>query len=135
MEDLRVLATDAVIVIDGEVVLLERDQSPYEGYWVLPGGVVEQGETAREACVREAGEEVDLDVEVVEFVGLYDDPGRDERGNVSAAYRCRSIDESGPSAAEEARRVDTFDPADLPEMGFDHAQIVADATNEDREHE
>lgn len=135
MEDLRVLATDAVIVIDGEVVLLERDQSPYEGYWVLPGGVVEQGETVREACVREAGEEVDLDVKVVEFVGLYDDPDRDERGNVSAAYRCRSTDGSGPRAAEEARRVDTFDPADLPEMGFDHAQIVADATNGDREHE
>lgn len=130
MEDLRVLATDAVIIIDGEVVLLERDHSPYEGHWVLPGGVVERGETAREACVREVGEEADLDVEVVEFVGLYDDPDRDERGNVSAAYRCRSVDESGPRAADEARQVDTFDPTDLPEMGFDHARIVADATSE-----
>lgn len=127
MEDLRVLATDAVILIDDRVVLLERDHPPFEGSWVLPGGLVERGETAREACIREVREEVGLDTEVVEFVGLYDEPDRDERGNVSAAYRCRPTDQSSPTAREEARRVDTFDPADLPTMGFDHAEIVRDA--------
>lgn len=127
MVKVRALATDAVIVLDGKVVLLERAHSPFEGSWVLPGGLVEPDETAREACVREVNEEVGLDVAVEEFVGLYDDPGRDERGNVSAAYRCTPVSDDTPTPREEARQVGTFDPTDLPEMGFDHEQIVTDA--------
>jgi len=126
-ETFRALATDGVVFIDRSVVLLERDHPPFEGQWVLPGGMVERHETAAAACRREVREEVDVDVEVGAFVGLYDDPDRDERGNVSAAYLCRPVGDSMPSAEDEARRFDTFDPADLPETGFDHATIIADA--------
>lgn len=127
MVEVRALATDAVIVIDEDVVLLERDHPPFEGCWVLPGGLVEQGETAREACIREVNEEVGLDVTDDSFVGLYDDPDRDERGNVSAAYRCSPVDGEPPTPQDEARRARTFAPTDLPETGFDHAHIIADA--------
>lgn len=127
MVEVRALTTDAVIEIDGEVLLLERDHAPFEGYWVLPGGLVERDETAQEACIRETNEEVGLAVTVEEFVGLYDDPDRDERGNVSAAYHCSPADDANPSPREEARAVETFDPTSLPEMGFDHEQIVTDA--------
>lgn len=127
MAEVRALTADAVIVLDGEVVLLERNQPPFEGYWVLPGGFVEPDETAREACVREAEEEVGLDVEARDFVGLYDDPDRDERGNVSAAYRCTPVADDTPIAREEARQVNTFDPTELPDLGFDHERIVTDA--------
>lgn len=127
MVEVRALATDAVIVVDGDVLLLERDHPPFEGCWVLPGGLVEPNETAREACAREVREEVGIDVTVGEFVGLYDDPGRDERGNVSAAYLCSPSDDADPEPREEARRVETFDRRSLPETGFDHGQIVLDA--------
>ncbi len=127
MENRRALATDAVISLEGEVLLLERDHRPFEGRWVLPGGLVERDETAREACTREVEEEVGIAVDVREFVGLYDDPERDDRGNVSAAYRCVPRGEADPEPREEARRVATFDPADLPAMGFDHERIVRDA--------
>ncbi|MFT4922884.1 MAG: 8-oxo-dGTP diphosphatase [Haloarculaceae archaeon] len=128
--EVRALATDGVVLLDGEVLLMERTHDPYEGQWVLPGGIVEQGETAATACAREVREEVGLAVEPMAFVGLYDEPGRDERGNVSAAYRCRPA-ESGqePEPREEARRVETFAPDELPEMGFDHARIVRDAVS------
>jgi 8-oxo-dGTP diphosphatase len=128
-DQLRALATDGVVFLDGEVVLLERAHPPFEGRWVLPGGMVERGETAEVACVREVREEVGLEVTVEGFVGLYDDPDRDERGNVSAAYRCLPLGGADPEPREEASRVDTFDPGDLPEMGFDHARIVADAAD------
>jgi 8-oxo-dGTP diphosphatase len=128
MVTVRALATDAVIVLDGEVVLLERNHPPHEGEWVLPGGLVEPDETAREACVREVAEEVGLDVTIEECVGLYDDPDRDERGNVSAAFRCRPVAaDERPEAREEAARVDTFDPTALPDVGFDHEWIITDA--------
>jgi 8-oxo-dGTP diphosphatase len=125
--DLRALATDAVVLTDDGVVLLERSHPPHEGEWVLPGGMVERGERARTACAREAREEVGMDVRPVSFVGLYDAPGRDSRGNVSAAYLCVPRGPGKPEAREEARRVGTFDPDDPPPMGFDHAAILADA--------
>lgn len=127
MVEVRALTADAVVEMDGEVVLLERDHEPFEGDWVLPGGLVERDETARAACVRETDEEVGLDVAVEEFVGLYDDPDRDRRGNVSAAFLCTPAGDGAPTPEEEARQVGAFDPADLPEIGFDHERIVTDA--------
>jgi 8-oxo-dGTP diphosphatase len=126
MAEIRALATDAVVVLDEEVVLLKRAHSPFEASWVLPGGFVEPDETAREACVREVNEEVGLNVTTKELVGLYGDPGRDERGVVSAAYRCMPISDETPTPREEAQQVRTFHPDDLPEMGFDHKQIIND---------
>jgi len=126
--EVRPLATDAIILLGGEVLLLERTHEPHEGSWVLPGGFVERDERAREACVRETREEVGLTVEPFEFVGLYDAPDRDERGNVSAAYLCRPTEpDQQPEPRDEARRVDTFDPENLPSMGFDHETMVRDA--------
>lgn len=130
MDDLRALATDGVVVIGGEVVLLERDHPPEEGRWVLPGGMVERGETARTACARGVREEVGLEVRPVSFVGLYDAPDRDPRGNVSAAYLCLPTDDGSPEPRAEARQVGTFQPGELPPLGFDHAGIVADALEE-----
>lgn len=122
----RCLAADAVVVDDGRVLLMERDVEPYEGCWVLPGGMVERDETAREACEREVKEEVGVDVDVGAFVGLYDSPGRDRRGNVSAAY-LSTLESGEPRALEEAAEVEWFTVDDAPEMGFDHGEILADA--------
>lgn len=127
MLEVRALTTDAVIEFDGEVLLLKRNHPPFEASWVLPGGFVEQDETARDACIRETGEEVGVDVSVEEFIGLYDDPDRDKQGNVSAAYRCSIRNNQTPTPREEATQVEMFDPNNLPNMGFDHRQIVADA--------
>lgn len=127
IEDVRPLAADGVVLDERGVLLLCRDHPPFEGEWVLPGGLVEPDERASDACVREVREEVGLEVRALEFVGLYDDPDRDERGNVSAAYRCSAVDDREPAPREEARTVEWFDPDALPEMGFDHEQIVTDA--------
>ncbi|WP_306055362.1 NUDIX hydrolase [Natronococcus wangiae] len=125
-ERLRVLATDGVVLVDGQVVLIQRDHEPYAGQWVLPGGLVERGETARTACEREIAEEIGLTVVAEQFVGLYDEPGRDPRGNVSAAFRCAAVNDEDPQPLEEARAVEVFDSDNLPSMGFDHERIVAD---------
>jgi len=54
MVDVRAPATDAVIAIGGKVLLLERTHPPFAGAWVLPGGLVEPDETAREEAARVA---------------------------------------------------------------------------------
>ena len=52
-----------VVVLDGDrVLLVQRDRPPFEGQWELPAGVIEHGETPREAAARELTEETTLDV-------------------------------------------------------------------------
>ncbi|MFB6284597.1 MAG: NUDIX domain-containing protein [Halobacteria archaeon] len=127
MTEFRCVATDAVVVDDDEILLLERNHEPYKGSWVLPGGMVERNETVREACRRETREEVGIEVDVESRVGVFDGVDRDPRGNVSIAYRCSPVN-SGAEPREEARSVEWFDPCELSKdgLGFDHGRIVRD---------
>jgi len=58
----------AVIVDAGRVVAIKRGQPPLQGQWSIPGGMLELGETVREAVAREALEETGLVVDVGEVV-------------------------------------------------------------------
>ena len=121
------LMVDVVVPSEeGRILLVRRGSDPYEGYWALPGGFVEVGETLETAAVREAGEETGLEVEIVRLVGVYSDPGRDPRGhNVSCAYLARARD-GEPSAATDAVEASFLDPSTV-ELAFDHKKIIADA--------
>lgn len=66
------LGTNAVIFDEGNRVLLTRRTD--NGQWCLPGGAMESGETAAEACIREVMEETGLKVGVKRLVGVYSDP-------------------------------------------------------------
>jgi 8-oxo-dGTP pyrophosphatase MutT (NUDIX family) len=56
----------------GQVLLVRRAD---DGYWELPGGRVEVGESASAAAVREVAEEAGVTVEVTGLAGVYSDPG------------------------------------------------------------
>lgn len=119
------LAADALILFDGGVVLIRRENSPYKGSYALPGGFVEVGETVEEAVRREAREETGLDIVLLKLVGVYSKPDRDPRGHiVSICYLAEGRGEL--VAGSDARSAEVFDPEDLPPLAFDHAQIIRD---------
>ncbi|KZE47352.1 MULTISPECIES: NUDIX hydrolase [Brevibacillus] len=62
------LSAAAIIVNDRNEVLLIK--GPRRG-WEMPGGKVEQGESIREAAIRETKEECGLDIEVTKFCGVF----------------------------------------------------------------
>jgi 8-oxo-dGTP diphosphatase len=91
-------------VQDGHVLLVEHksfasgDPGIPDSYWILPGGVVERGETLQEAVRREMVEETGLECNVGSLVFvkelLYPYPGSPEQGqrhhSVSLGFHCEA---------------------------------------------
>ncbi len=126
------LTVDVVALTSGahpRVLLVERGHPPFVGSWALPGGFVEAGERIADAAPRELAEETGLRVDGLELLGVYDTPGRDPRGwTVSIVYRVRLAGERSVSGADDASDARWFGLDELPELAFDHATILADAT-------
>ncbi len=59
---------------DGSLLLVQRGVEPCKGYWSLPGGFMELGETPGECIVRELREETGLDVSRVRLLGAQTKP-------------------------------------------------------------
>jgi len=76
----------AVIVHNESVLLVKRGQPPLKDRWSLPGGMVELGETVREAAAREVREETGLRVEVGKLLGVFDRVIHDEAGRIQFHY-------------------------------------------------
>src|SRR5438132_12293536 len=72
------VAADLIVEIGDRIVLIERKNFPHG--WAIPGGFVDFGETVEQAAVREAREEISLEVELRELLGVYSRPDRDPRG-------------------------------------------------------
>lgn len=118
------LTVDAIIEIDGGIVLIRR-KNPPPG-WAIPGGFVDYGETLEEAVVREAKEETGLDIRLVRQLHTYSDPKRDPRHHTVSTIFIATA--SGiPVAADDAREAGIFMKDNLPdEIAFDHRQILED---------
>ena len=122
------LAADAIIeLIDKPgrpIILIERKNPPYG--WAIPGGFVDVGERLENASIREAKEEVCLDVNLKALLGMYSDPARDDRGHtVTAVYVAEARGE--PKAADDAKSLQLFTLDNLPEeLAFDHRQVLED---------
>lgn len=81
------LTVDAVIILNGKIVLVKRNNYPFKNEFALPGGFVEVGETTEAAAIRESFEETGLSIDLIKLIGVYSDPSRDPRGHtVSVCY-------------------------------------------------
>jgi len=125
------LAADCIIELTDKpsnpIILIERKNPPYG--WALPGGFVDVGERLEIAAIREAREEVCLEVELSVLLGMYSDPKRDERGHtITAVYIAKSHGE--PVAADDAKNLGIFEVENLPQkLAFDHSQVLEDYKN------
>ena len=120
----------AVIVQDDRVLLIRRGQPPLLGEWSLPGGVLECGETLREAVAREAQEETGLLVETRDMLGVYERVIRDDAERVRyhyvlIDYLCQAIG-GDLKAGSDAADVRWFRRDELPalNLAYDAADVV-----------
>jgi ADP-ribose pyrophosphatase YjhB (NUDIX family) len=100
---------------DGRIWLLRRGFHEGAGLWTFPGGFVDLGESVEDAARREAQEELEIDVELGDLVGVY---SRADTRIVLVVYDAVAMGE--PQTTPEATEVRAFTPEQLPweDMAF-----------------
>jgi 8-oxo-dGTP diphosphatase len=112
-----------------EILLIMRDKPPFEGMWALPGGYVDIDEDIESAAKRELKEETNLEVDELIQFRTYGKPGRDPRGRTVTVVFIGHVqkDRPGMTADSDARCVAWFKTDQLPDLAFDHREIIRDA--------
>jgi 8-oxo-dGTP diphosphatase len=122
------LAADSLVFVGNEVLLVQRKNDPFRGRWAVPGGFVDLEERLEAAARRELEEETGINGIPLRFFGAYGEPGRDPRGRtITFIYWTRLPEKPEAKAADDAADCRWFDLDHLPELAFDHNQILKDA--------
>jgi 8-oxo-dGTP pyrophosphatase MutT (NUDIX family) len=131
-EVLRVSVAAVIWDAGGRILLQKRADN---GYWGLPGGHVEVGETVAAAVAREVWEETGLDVRPTRLIGVYSDPavnsvryaGRATVQFVNVLFAC-AVEGGALTLSEESTELRYYQPDALPEpMVPPHLVRIADA--------
>jgi len=120
------VTVDAILISNqNSVLLIERGHEPFKGKWALPGGFVDMDEALESACIRELKEETGLTVSVLKQFRTYGAVNRDPRGRtISIIFYSFSEEEVIPQAGDDAAKAQWFSLNQLPELAFDHQQIL-----------
>jgi len=125
------VTADAVLFAekDGQVLvlLIQRGNEPYKGYWAFPGGFLNMDETVERCAERELEEETGIVLSGMQLVGVYSDVERDPRGRVITAAYTAMTTMPEAKAADDAAAAKWWPLDALPKLAFDHARILEDA--------
>ncbi len=128
--DRPLVGVSAACCRDGRILLVKRGKPPYQGFWSLPGGLVELGETLVQAVLRELAEETGLTGESADILETVDmitrgGDGRIERHFVITVFVVRP-GAGAAIAADDADAVMWADDADL--AALDAAEAMTPGT-------
>jgi 8-oxo-dGTP diphosphatase len=130
-------ATAIMIYPENKILLIKRSTPPFIGYWALPGGRAEPGETVEQTIVREVKEETGLDVAIIRKVGEYHEQGTESKQEYDYHPACFLVKPVGgdikPQASEIAE-IKLFYLSEVPEvMAFVHAQMIKDYLSQEKQ--
>jgi 8-oxo-dGTP diphosphatase len=109
------------------ILLIQRGNEPFKGKWALPGGFVDMDETLEEACIRELFEETGLKVASMKQFKAFDAINRDPRHRtISVVFSAQLEQKTKVAGGDDAAFADWFPVSSLPELAFDHLQILTE---------
>lgn len=108
-----------VVLIDEEkrVLLTRRNVEPQKGFWCLPGGFIELGESPEEAAIRELKEETGLSGRIRLLLGVAADPHPDYHTVLITAYLVKTYS-GNLLAGDDVSDAAFYHENDLPEIAF-----------------
>lgn len=110
-----------------QVLLVKRGNWPFEGMWAIPGGFVRMDESLEEAAARELAEETGVHDVYTEQLYTFGDPDRDPRTRVITVAYFALVPADAiaqPQAGTDAAATGWFSMEHLPELAFDHREIL-----------
>lgn len=125
------VTTDCVVFgVDGDklkVLLIERGNEPYKGYWAFPGGFLNIDENAEQGALRELEEETGLKLRnIIEF-GTFSDVDRDPRERVISIAFYALINKVDVKGGDDAAKAQWFALDEVPRLAFDHDKMLKNA--------
>jgi len=125
------VTADCIVITkeaEPKVLLIERGEEPFKGCWAFPGGFMNMDETTEQCAIRELEEETGLKVSEVHQIGAYSKVDRDPRGRtVTVAYLAIIDAPMDVSGQDDAAKAEWWPLSTLPELAFDHDEIMRDA--------
>lgn len=115
-----------------KVLIIQQKYGPYKDQWALPGGFVKNDEKLITAVERELKEETNVTINYLEQLYTFGDTiNRDKRARViSIAYFALTNPKNFKITAKtDAKSVAWIPIEQLPELAFDHQQIIQKAYN------
>ncbi len=109
-----------------KVLLIKRALPPHKGEWALPGGFINLGESLEEGARRELVEETGVSGVYLEQLYTFGQPDRDPRERVItvAYYALVPSDKLEILAGSDAEGVSWFGMKEIPNLAFDHQEIL-----------
>jgi len=119
----------ALCVDNGRVLLVRRAHPPFEGFWDIPGGFLDEGEGPLDGLRRELREETGLEVEPERFLGIWMDRyGGDSTAEATLnLYWTARVVGGDAAPADDVSELRWFNRDELPapdELAFENVPLV-----------
>ena len=125
------VTADCIVITKEEnakVLLIQRGNEPDKGTWAFPGGFMNMDETTEQCAIRELEEETGLKVKDVHQIGAYSKVDRDPRGRtITVAYLAIIDKPISVVGQDDAAKAEWWPISALPQLAFDHNDIINDA--------
>ena len=125
------MTADCIVITregDAKVLLIQRGDEPYKGCWAFPGGFMNMDETTEQCAKRELEEETGLKVYDIHQIGTFSKVDRDPRGRtITVAYLAIIDKPMSVVGQDDAEKAEWWSLSSLPQLAFDHDEIMSKA--------
>ena len=110
-----------------KVLLVKEHAGPYSGRWILTGGAIYNDEDIESGIRRELSEKISMNDFYMEQFGIYSDPKRTSVVRMVAVTYVALVSNEQCKLIKEDENKRWFKLSELPDLGYDHNQILNDS--------